>query len=73
MAQNLTKEKFYKRSLQKPRFYKVYNNLPLPLRNEVILVIDGEPISWKVAKLEIDNNTKLGYTIMEKLEALRII
>jgi len=67
------KEKFYKRSLQKLRFYRVYSNLPLNLRSEIVIVIDNQPISWKVAKLEIDNNTKLGDTILEKLEALRII
>ena len=67
------KEKFYKRSLQKPRFYKVYSNLPLNLRSEIVIVIDNQPISWNVAKLEIDKNTKLGDTILEKLEALRII
>lgn len=59
--------------LKKERFYKVYNNLPLNLREEVILVINNEPITWRVAKLEIDSNTKLSEEILEKLEALNII
>lgn len=59
-------------SLQE-RFYKVYNNLPLNLRDEVILVINDEAITWKVARLEIDQNTKLSKTILEKLAALGII
>lgn len=58
---------------KKEKFYKVYSNLPLNLRDEVVLVIDEEPITWKVAKLEIDNNTKLGAIILDKLEALNII
>jgi len=58
---------------KKEKFYKAYSNLPLNLRSEIVMVIDDQPISWKVAKLEIDNNTKLGETILEKLEALRII
>lgn len=58
---------------KKEKFYKAYSNLPLNLRSEIVIVIDNQPISWKVAKLEIDNNTKLGNTILEKLEALRII
>lgn len=55
------------------KFYKIYNNLPLNLREEVILVINNEPIAWKVAKLEIDQNTKLSLEILEKLSALKII
>ena len=55
------------------RFYKVYSNLPLNLRDEVIIVVDSEPISWKVAKLEIDHETKLGDEILKKLETLSII
>lgn len=43
---------------KKQRFYKVYNNLPLNLREEVIVVIKDEPITWKVARLEIDGKTK---------------
>lgn len=57
----------------KEKFYKVYNNLPLNLREEVILVLDDEPITWKVARNEIDHDTKLSKIILEKLEALKII
>ena len=55
------------------RFYKAYSNLPLNLRDEVIIVVDSEPISWKVAKLEIDHETKLGDEILRKLENIEII
>lgn len=58
---------------KKENFYKVYSNLPLNIRDEIVLVVENEPITWKVAKLEIDNNTKLGNIILEKLEALKII
>ena len=59
--------------VNKEKFFKVYANLPLNLRGEIILVIDDEPITWKVAYLEISNNTKLGEQILGKLEALKII
>ena len=55
------------------KFYKVYANLPLGLREEIVVVIDGQPISWQVAKMEIDNNTQTGEKILNKLEALKII
>jgi len=57
----------------KERFYKAYNNLPLGLREEIILVINDEPITWKVARLEVDNNTSLSKEIVEKLAAMEII
>lgn len=57
----------------KEKFFKVYANLPLNLREEIILVIDDEPITWRVAYLEISEDTPLGKRILEKLEALEII
>jgi len=55
------------------KFYKVYANLPLGLREEIVVVIDGQPISWQVAKMEIDNNNPTGEKNLRKLEALKII
>jgi hypothetical protein len=57
----------------KEKFYQVYANLPMDIREEVILVIDDEPISWQVAKLEIDNDTQMGKQILEKLDSLEVI
>ena len=57
----------------KDKFYKVYSNLPLNLREEVVIVVDNEPISWKVAKLEVDGETVLGKKILQKLEGLGVI
>lgn len=59
---------------QKQKFYRVFANLPINLREEVILVISGKgPITWQVAFLEVDNNTELGAMILEKLSDLKII
>jgi hypothetical protein len=57
----------------KDKFYHVYANIPLNLREEIILVIEDEPISWKVAKIEVDGETKLSKKILAKLEALGVI
>lgn len=59
--------------MRKEKFFKVYANLPLNLREEIILVINNEPITWKIAFLEISNDTKLGEEILTKLEALQLI
>ena len=57
----------------KEKFLKIYSNLPINLRKEIILVINNEPITWNVAYLEIKNNTLLGKTILRKLEELMIV
>lgn len=58
----------------KERFFKVYANLPINLRNEIILVLpERGPITWNVAYLEINNDTPLGEEILKKLIELRII
>jgi len=57
----------------KDRFYNIYGNLPLITREEIILVLNGEGISWKVAKLYIDQDSPLAIEILKKLEALGVI
>lgn len=58
----------------KENFLKVYANLPLGLREDIILVLDNfGPITWNAAYLEINNDTKLSRFILEKLTDLRII
>jgi hypothetical protein len=58
---------------QKERFLKVYYNLPLKIREEVILDLEDKPISWNVAYVEIKNGTETGKIILEKLTELKII
>lgn len=57
----------------KAKFLKVYSNLPLGVREEVVVVIDGEPLSWKVAQLEIEQNTKKGNEVLDQLNKLQIL
>lgn len=57
----------------KDKFYKIFGNLPIATRDEIILYLKGDGVSWRVAKLEIDNDTALSKIILEKLEELRII
>lgn len=55
------------------KFLKVYYNLPLKVREEVILDIEDKPITWNVAYVEIKNKTGVGEIILEKLTELEII
>ena len=58
---------------KKQRFLKIYASLPLGIRNEIVLVLDGEPITWDVAYIEVSNDTDLSSKILDKLEKLGII
>jgi len=60
--------------MSKDKFFKVYSNLPLNLRDEIVLVLPNKgPITWNVAYLEIVNETPLGIEILDKLSELKII
>lgn len=48
-------------------FLKVYSNLSMDLRKEIILVIENQPITWAVAYEEISKETELGEKILKKL------
>ena len=58
---------------EKDRFLRVFSNLSIDLRKEIILVIDDQPITWNVAYEEIKNETKLGKRILKKLIELELI
>ena len=56
------------------KFLKLYANLHLGLRDEVILVLDKRgPITWNVAYVEVNNKTALSRTILEKLSDLGVL
>ena len=56
------------------KFLKIYANLPLGARGEIIAVLDnGKPITWDAAFLEVENNTELSGVILEKLEKLELL
>lgn len=54
-------------------FLKIYVNLPLGIRKEIILTLDDKPITWNVAFTEVNAKTSLSEIILEKLEKLGII
>lgn len=57
-----------------PDFLRVYSNLPIPLRKEIIYVDDKSgPISWEVAYIEVSNETELAKQILERLSKMQLI
>ncbi len=57
----------------KEKFLKIYSDIPLSLRKEIILVLENEPISWNVAFVEVTNNTDKSEIILKQLDKLEII
>ena len=66
----------------KERFLKTYANVPLGLRDGVILVIDKklaenvtvkDSISWRAAWIEVDQDTEWGRVILQELKKLELI
>lgn len=58
---------------RKVKFLQIYANLPLNQRNEIIVVVDNEPLTWNAAKIEIENDTPKGEEILEKLAKMEIL
>lgn len=57
----------------KQRFFQIYADLPLSLRQEIIVVIGDEPLTWNSARVEIENDTGKGKQALKQLEEMGII
>jgi len=57
----------------KTKFLQIYANLPLNQRNEIIVVIDNEQLTWNAVKIEVENDTPKAKEILEKLIKMGII
>ncbi len=52
---------------------KIYANLPMGERSEIVVVVGNEPLSWNAAHLEVEQNTPTGKKILEILTKLEIL
>ncbi len=55
------------------KFMKIYANLPIVERTQVVIVINNEPISWELARNEITHDTEMSKIILGQLNKLKII
>lgn len=58
---------------KREKFYQVYADLPLGIRDQIVVVVDDEPMTWRALKLEVDNNTQVGKKGIQKLFSLGIL
>jgi hypothetical protein len=54
-------------------FLQVYANLPKKLREQIVVVIDGQPMTWNAVYVEVEAGTQLGERIIIQLMAMEII
>jgi hypothetical protein len=57
----------------KARFLKLYANVPMPLRGEIVAVVDDEPFTWASARAEILHDTAKSEKILQQLNNLRVL
>ena len=56
------------------RFLKIYANLPINLREEIVLVLPKiGSITWNIAYIEVKQQTRLSEEILKKLNEFGII
>ena len=59
--------------VKKAEFLKLFANVPLQLRQEIIAVVDDESLSWSVAAVEIKRDTQKALIILEYLKKIGLI
>lgn len=58
---------------KKAKFYQIYADLPLGSRDEIVVVFENEPVTWRVVKIEVDNNTIKSNQILDLLIKMGIL
>lgn len=54
-------------------FLKIYADIPLNIRKEIVIVLGKEPITWNVVYVEVLNNTEKSKEMLKLLDGLKII
>ena len=55
------------------KFYRAYANIPIVLRSEICCVVDNEPMTFSIVKLELDNKTEIGFKAVDQMLQLGIL
>ena len=57
----------------KAKFLKLFASVPLPLRNEIIAMVDNQPVSWSAAYGEIKSDTDKAQVILTHLKQISLL
>jgi len=58
---------------KRAKFLRVYSQLPESLTDQIVVVVDGKPYSWKSIYFEVKNNTDTSKKILNTLFGMKII
>ncbi len=58
---------------KREKFLKIYSQLPESLIDQIIVVVDKKPYSWKAIYFEIRNNTSVSEKILNTLNSMKLI
>lgn len=57
----------------KAKFLKLFASVPIPLRDEIIALVDNQPISWTAAYGEIVHDTDKSQIILTHLKQIGLL
>ncbi len=57
----------------KAKFFRQIASVPIPLKDEIIAVIDDKGVSWNAAYAEIKQDTKNAKIIIQKLKDIGLL
>jgi len=57
----------------KSQFLKIYADIPLGARSEIIAVVGDEPVTWNSARVEVENNTAVAKKILNQLIEIGVL
>lgn len=57
----------------KAKFFKIFANVPQPLREEIIAIVDDDSYTWHTANAEIEHDTENAKKILTQLHKIEVI
>lgn len=57
----------------KETFLKTYANVPVQLRDDIIVTFSNEPFSWRTVYIEVKGQTEMGDLLLKELNSLNLI
>ncbi len=57
----------------KAKFLKLGASVPLPLRDEIIAIVDNQTVSWNAAYGEISQGTDKAAKILKRLQQIGLL
>jgi len=57
----------------KAEFIKKFAAVPVPLRSEIIVVVDSEPLSWSATYLEAEQGTERAKKALKILKEIKVV